>query len=885
MPSESSEEGVADDRFADAPISRRQFIRLSAVTGGAITLPGNAHGDHTSPETDGLYEFVRNHTRDAYEIPTLIRLTGRSGLESLPGAEITGYRETRAPEPAAYGQLDAEAISTVLELDSVTGLTYSPGSNPFWKLNAYPDGVFPDPTEAVDYAGFEETEAGLSHLAEKHPDRLRLTSIGESPGHRDLFSGDPDPKGIRVAELTNDLGNDAAFEAKEKLVYVLSIHGDERVGVEAGNRFIERVLAGEEPEVENVLDDAALVFLYANPDGWVVREPRYPGQRNGFRRETATEVDPNRQYPTAGRIDPAYHPADPDGRNLIDDSPGVDRDVPERVAEHTSDTLAIVHHLREYENVEFLADLHGMHWSEEFVLSMVPNGRFDHARHREMDRINRMIGEGIEDEIGSLEDNMEALSLAPDRYDPVREEGGELPSNEEMLPDSLYDFGTIYDTVGYSTTGGLLSWAAHPESTGGLGAKAIAVEMAFANSITPMEKEYLPELMDVQAGTFIGALRAMSRAVPDASGESLSGGRTTAVIAADGLVRSSDTLAFTGAESERTRTTVEVAGRASETVTFTVSLPTDEISVHVRSGGSEPGRTTLSGPDGAERRSGNETGGGSSPDAGWTITDPATGQWSVVVENPRSRDAEAVVSVDAVVSDTSGDSPDPRDVLGYEQRLYESTPLAYFEEYAESVEGRVEFVPPRELTNGVLVDGGDPVYDNVVAITDAIGRYDAIDDYVAAGGNLVVTDTGVRLLSELRAEPAAVIDSRAVSTDEYEFAALDGQKADGHPLLEETREIERELWTLAPRGYAVAEEAPVTTVVPEVFEAAGGTIAGTVDGGVAVGSLDENVHVIGSLLPPSSQNHLHPFGLLDHSVSMLGHTVLSNALGYEVGRE
>ncbi|MCL7418841.1 MAG: peptidase M14, partial [Halalkalicoccus sp.] len=125
--------------------------------------------------------------------------------------------------------------------------------------------------------------------------------------------------------------------------------------------------------------------------------------------------------------------------------------------------------------------------------------------------------------------------------------------------------------------------------------------------------------------------------------------------------------------------------------------------------------------------------------------------------------------------------------------------------------------------------------------------------------------------------------SRAVSSATHEFAALDEHRAGSHALLENTREIERELWTLAPKGYANSGQAPATTVVPEVFEAVGGSIAATLDGDVAVGSIG-NVHVIASLLPPSSQAHLHPFGLLDHSVSTLGHTILSNALGYEIDR-
>ncbi|MDL5361490.1 M14 family zinc carboxypeptidase [Halalkalicoccus sp. NIPERK01] len=878
----ATHERAASERLSDVPISRRGFVRLSAATAGALALPGSAHSDHTSEKTGDRYEFIRNHTPEDYEIPTLIRLNGEDGLSAVDDG-LTAYRETRTPEPAAYGRLDEGAVSAVLDVEAVSELVHSPGANPFWMLGDYSEGVFPDPEESVDYVGFEETEAGLSHLADEHPERLALSSIGESPGHRDLLDGEVDPKDLWVAELTNDVGNRETFAGKGKLVSTLSIHGDERVGVEAGNRFIERVLGGEEPDVEAVLDEVVLVFLYANPDGWVARDPRYSGGLDAFERESATGVDPNRQYPTAGWIDPVHYPADPDGADLINGSAGVDGDVPDRVAEHAPDSLAIAHHVRGYENVELFADLHGMHWSEQFVVSLVANGQFDHRALAEMDRLNRAIGAGIEEEIGSLEENMGAISLGPERYDPVREEGGDLPDTEAMLPGSLYDFGTVYDALDYGTTGALLGWAAHPEEAGGLGAKSIALEMAFSNTITPMEAEYIPELVATQAGAYVGALRTMSREVPDLSAPGIAGERSTAVVTTDSLTRSSDTLSFVGAESERTRTTVEIDPKGTETIALTVSPPTDEVSIHVRPDGTEPIRATLSDPDGAERRSFNGAGGGSKRESGWTIADPAVGQWRVTVENPRSASTEVAVLVDAVVSDASDDAPDPRDVLGYEQRLYDSTPLAYFESYAEFAEGSVEFVSPTEVEEGVLVEDDEAVYDNVVLIHDAIDAPDAIDEYVETGGTLVLTDAGIRVLCDLQAGSTALIDSRAVSTDEHEFAALDEHRAGGHPLLADTREIERELWTLAPKGYAIGEEAPVTTVVPEVFEAAGGSIAATIDGGVAVGSLG-NVHVIGSLLPPSSQAHLHPFGLLDHSVSTLGHTILSNALGYEIAR-
>jgi hypothetical protein len=94
----------------------------------------------------------------------------------------------------------------------------------------------------------------------------------------------------------------------------------------------------------------------------------------------------------------------------------------------------------------------------------------------------------------------------------------------------------------------------------------------------------------------------------------------------------------------------------------------------------------------------------------------------------------------------------------------------------------------------------------------------------------------------------------------------------------------------------------VYAVNEDAFEAAGGTVAGVFDGsdeendegeereeigGVGAGTLsvgDCDVHVIASILPTANQAYLHQFGMADHAVSMMRHTVLCNAIGGEQRR-
>lgn len=94
---------------------------------------------------------------EEYELPTLILLADETGvgvLETLnletDESESLEFAQTTDPKPAAYTQLTPEQAGIVLELNEVNQVEFSPGSNPFWKLGNYDDGVFPA-SDSVDY--------------------------------------------------------------------------------------------------------------------------------------------------------------------------------------------------------------------------------------------------------------------------------------------------------------------------------------------------------------------------------------------------------------------------------------------------------------------------------------------------------------------------------------------------------------------------------------------------------------------------------------------------------------------------------------------------------------------------------------------------------------
>ncbi|WP_164974856.1 M14 family zinc carboxypeptidase [Halegenticoccus tardaugens] len=887
------------DRFTEVDIDRRDFVRLAAATAGALALPGNATADVSSDATTTDYEYVVNHTPDDFAVPTLVTFADESGVEEFDSL-VSDAVTTLAPRPAGHARLTATEAAAVAEIPTAEELSHSPGSNPFWRLGYYPFGVFPEPERSVDFVDFEQLIDGLTRLESEHGDRLRVYSIGESPGHYNEVSARPDPKDVYVAEVTNDVGDDDAFRRKEKVFYSLSLHGLERAGAEAGSRYVERLLRGEDPETEELLDDLVLIFCYTNPDGWVAKHPQYEsgwqllGPDEGapvapfYERGNAGVYDTNRQYPTVGWIDPAHYPGEPD-------------DPAERSLERVTDALAIVEHFREYESLNYGADLHGMLNSKEFVLGLISQDQFDTRDLHELYEMNRVIDE-------TLEDALETWVTAGEFQEAVTGGTNPAPLGFGTLPEQAYDYSTIWDTIGYTVSGAMGDWMAHPEELGGLGMTTMDFEMAYSHMVG--SNAFDPELVEMQVTGYVTAIRTVAdyavansdtpntddefEAVVEAGGES------TAYVVADALTRSSDDLSFRSDDGGDGETAVDhtvhrerVAAEGKRSTTFEVESGLHTLSIHVH-GHEALLRTELLDPDGAVVRSfdpdGEHAAGGrccSGP--GWIVTEPEAGTWTVRVEN--LIDAAEQVDVRVATLAASGSNPDPRDALGYEQRDYEVTPLRFFEDYEDAVaDGTVDPVTVAEVKEGAL-----SAYDNAVVIHDE-GLDDAdyvaaLDDFVENDGTLVLTDAGVRSLGAMENDLARSIAEDDVVDAAFYVAHLEEKDLD-HPMLEDARPVQKTLWKIAPLGYSTDDEAPMTLVDEEAFRlaaASGGTvaaIAATTDGAVSAGSLTRSegdgtgIHVIGGLLPPASQSNLHPFGLLDYAVSFLGQLALTNALGF-----
>jgi len=955
-----------EDRFADAPISRRRFFQLSGAAGASLALPGNAMASTSDEAFTTEYEYVLNHTPTDHAVPTLVRFDDPSGPEAMSAAlgSDTETVTTTDPEPAGYAKLTATEASTVAELPSASEFQFSPGSNPFWRIGYYPLGVFPEPRRSVDLIGFEQLKDGLAELEDRYPDRIRVKNVGRSPGHYNNATDREDPKGMYVAELTN-FDSETDFADKEKVFYSCSLHGPEDAGRETAARMLENVARSSEPDIEGsdvkvepLLDEVVLLLGFTNPDGWVTRNPQYDSSWQFdvpkvpfaplYERGNAEVYDSNRQYPVVGMITPAHYPAQPN------DPKSEEEETPSFVTEKVPDAKAFVDFFSQYDNLGYGADLHGGPIFNEFVLGLISQDQFDTRQMNELYEMCLNIDETLEAalEVWVTAGDIRTTLLGDEQYDPLL---------FGVLPEEAFDYSTIYDTIDYTVTGAFLDWMAHPEPIG-LDLTTLDFEMSFSWAVNG--QYYDPELQTMKVKGYRTAIRTITAfAVRNSdtpttsdqfSARTETGGEDVAYVTSGrGSLRTTDdTLAFEAEGSSEggsavTRTTEEVTLSADGTeLTVDVEDGLHSMGLQVQ-GGTMVADVEVVDPNGdvvGEYEGVTDERGGNRdlvlPE--FTAADPEPGTWTVRVDN--EMDAAQRARFLHWTLAASGDNPDPRTAWpggeGYEQRAYDVTPYRFFEDYGEFMaDGRMDAVTVGEVANGALFDaGGNPAYDHVVAIhdyganagADYIGStsgYDdpadsptpgfdepgytqALDDYVDAGGNLVLTDSGVNLVTEL---DNGLVDGDAIAREDVTITELlvarfeddsEGKNLD-HPLFGtegDVRPIQNQLWKVQPLGYRPgfgdgAGQAPMylpdETALAAAGEGATATVAGRAEnqasgeGGIAAASLTpddttgEGVHLISSLLPTATQRNLHPFGLEDYTVTFLGYVLLTSALGFE----
>ncbi|SDJ24669.1 Zinc carboxypeptidase [Halovenus aranensis] len=809
-------------------ITRREFAALSAGAVGTALGADAATGRSVSAaESTARYEFLVNNIESDHTIPTLLTVADGSAADVLDGRG-TSVR-TREDDQVAYAKLTTAEATAVIDADATERIEYAPGSNPFWKREAYDDGVFLDPVDSVDFIGLEEALTGLSHLEQRHENRLNLRSIGTGAGHDNVYIEQEDPREVWALELTENVGDREAVTEKATLVFTLSVHGDERAGIEAGLRFVEEVVSGERPDIEALLSEVVLVFVSPNPGGWVVRQPLYedPAQPPDFRRFNAAGLDPNRQYPSAGWLPPDTVPGEPNGRNLTDDGDGLDEDVPDETAEKTPDTAAVVDYLRSHDNVEYVLDFHGMYADSSAVVALTPPGGTP-ADRADVALLTRALESDITSALGSVSELEPVFEAAIDNYET---QGACRVERFCEPPERLFDHGSALDMFGYTAAGAVDRWAMTPESNGGLGATALTLEIVFSNSFPrEMRVPFLPSVTQFHVDAYQTAIATtVEYAENTSSGTVATNERTTAYVQSESVARSSADLPHVG---------------GSETVASGVGT---------------------SSPVGGEYRHRTHVFGGSA--------DLDTGTVSLTA---------------------SQTPPNPESVFGYQQRRYEVTPLAVFDTLADAADASVDGVRIDAIRDGALVVDGTPTYDNlVVCHNDGLDEAyrSALTEYVDAGGNLVLTDAGVAVAAELDVPGIDAVEDGDVTREERRAPWYGEPPEEDHPLcidrkgLGEEGTLTGDPWDYPMVGYVRGQ--PPSYTVSESALGDSVRIASRQNGDVQAATVPVEgerigVHLLGTLLPPAEQGNLHPFGLLDQSLTTFGYTLLCNALGYRL---
>jgi hypothetical protein len=323
--------------------------------------------------------------------------------------------------------------------------------------------IFPEAALAKGYVqyqpdpfGFIEYQHGLQYLAKQYPrwvsvftlrDRYGKEAVSVGPdGVRSYEDGDTGDGGdIFVVKITDHKVPD---KGKETLLFSLSVHGNERGGLEGGLRTAEDLAmaaekggkvpdglpnydssTGRKPtfhdvEVKELLAKEAVYFIDFNVDGWRVGDFWNPPAPATYSRGNAKGTDLNRQMPTIGRINP--------GRNPLE----------EAEMRYGTQFMHEVAKAGQGGRMAYGADIHGELNSQAYMDIMYPAGEFDSVDHRRLMAIAERTKSVIDATLfqGISEESENAV-------------GGNEEEYPRGVPVRPAHWATVWDTLGYTDTG------------------------------------------------------------------------------------------------------------------------------------------------------------------------------------------------------------------------------------------------------------------------------------------------------------------------------------------------------------------------------------------------------------------------------------------------
>ncbi len=308
--------------------------------------------------------------------------------------------------------------------------------------------------------------SGTGLGADKFPgNNLNFLEFTPKPEYRS--AGIPTPfldrkkSDLVVVRVTDETVPDAG---KKRYALSLSIHGIERAGLEGGTRAMEDLVSAGEtgaaaatplvspnakanaPNFEDALDEAIIYFTYPNPDGW--RRGSYSEGGLFFQRYNGNGVDLNRDWPDIGfSFRPYSGLSEPETRALSSFFTEV-RD--------------------NYGPFAAGDDLHGQPFADALSYTLMPHGSHEYAKDVRIRETSKTIHRASYDAL---------------KWSPII---GQAPSGcastvalgTACTTMAGQTWGTVYDTINYTTTGALGDWF---DSSVGLNADGIDNEMSFSH--------------------------------------------------------------------------------------------------------------------------------------------------------------------------------------------------------------------------------------------------------------------------------------------------------------------------------------------------------------------------------------------------------------------
>ena len=355
-------------------------------------------------------------------------------------------------------------------------------------------------TPATQFIGVDEFFDAIQYMntSAAHPDWKRYMEIyaldgklGEGAGNgksdvpgNNLATTEFDPEasfvsaGLPTTDLNRQKSDLVAVrvtdetvpdKGKKRYALSLSIHGIERAGVEGATRAMEdlvtaatlgktntpvvsgAVKAGA-PTFGDVLKKSIIYFTYPNPDGW--RRGSVSSGGVFFQRYNGNGVDPNRDWPDVGYAFRGYSAvSEPETKAWI---------------EFYNDVKA-----KTKSGFAGGDDLHGQPFADALSYTLLPHGSHKYDKNNRIQESAKRINRGTYD----------AIKWSPIVQDNDAPKGGGPPCAPGALGDTcakIYaqTWGSVYDTINYTTTGALGDWF---DSRIGLNSDGIDNEMSFSH--------------------------------------------------------------------------------------------------------------------------------------------------------------------------------------------------------------------------------------------------------------------------------------------------------------------------------------------------------------------------------------------------------------------